>query len=75
MCDWLWASFFLFASAEVGLAVLSLALLVGGPRTLCSLFAILHCISTLLPLTQGDRLFSPISVLMEGASLHPLDLG
>lgn len=58
MCDWLWASIFLFASVEVGLAVLSLALLVGGPRTLRSLFAILHCmISALLPLTQGDRLF------------------
>lgn len=76
MCDWLWASFFLSASAEVGLAVLSLALLVGGPRTLCSIFAILHCmISALLPSVPGRQAFSPISVLMEGASLHPLDLG
>lgn len=56
--------------------MLSLALLVGGPRTLCSVFAILHCmISVLLPSLPGRQAFSPISMLMEGASLHPLDLG
>lgn len=56
--------------------MLSLALLVGGPSTLCSVFAILHCmISVLLPSLPGRQAFSPISMLMEGASLHPLDLG
>lgn len=56
--------------------MLSLVLLVDGPipctLSLPSYIAWhLHC----CPLSQGDRLFPPVSVLMEGASLHPLDLG